>query len=202
MVGFVSPVPGGTFLGLLVSPAGALVGGVYGVYTAVPVKDVEHAELMLMVASDNLKNEGLRQDLVDTMVELGNHHTPLKFVKWPEANDQEIAQAPVTFKDRIDARLEVQVEQTGLRGIYSIDPPVDTFIQIRVQLVDLHDDEILLDERFICASDQERGFKDWADHNGSDFSDEFRSCVPEFAEKIVDDFFRVYPIKWSYSVDF
>lgn len=29
--------------------------------------------------------------------------------------------------------------------------------------------------------------------------EEFEACVPELAEKIVDDFLRVYPVKWSYG---
>lgn len=196
MIGFASPIPGGSFLGLIVSPIGALVGAVYGTYTAVPAEEVERAEAMLVFASENLRNQGLREDFIDAVVELGNRRTPFMFVEWLDTDDRGIARLPAESTDRIDAKLAVRVERTGLRGVYHIDPPTDTFIQIHVQLVGLRDDAILLDERFICASDHERDFIDWADHSGAVFIDEFRDCVPELAEKIVDDFFRVYPVKW------
>jgi len=202
MIGFASPIPGGALLGLLLSPIGALVGAVYGVYTAVPAEEVEHAEAMLAFASENLRSQGLREDFIDAVVELGNRHTPFMFVEWPETDQREIARLSAGSENRINARLAVRVERTGLRGVYHVDPPTDTFIQIHVQLTGLRDDAILLDERFICASDQERDFNDWADHSGAVFITEFRDCVPELAEKIVDDFFRVYPVKWSDGGDF
>ena len=40
------------------------------------------------------------------------------------------------------------------------------------------------------------------DRAGIDLVDEFQACVPELAEKIVDDFFRVYPLRWGGGVAF
>jgi hypothetical protein len=202
MIGFASPIPGGSFLGLLVSPFGALIGGVYGIFSAVPAEEVEHAEVMLGIASENIRQQGLREDFIHVVVELGNRYTPFKFVEWPHSSDVESAKPFQAKKNPIDARLAIRVERTGLRGIYHVDPPTDTFIQIHVQLVGLRDDAILLDERFMCASDQERSFRDWADQAGASLIDEFRDCVPELAEKIVDDFFRVYPVRWSGGVEY
>ena len=202
MIGFASPIPGGTFLGMLVSPFGALVGGIYGIYKAVPAEDVEQAEMMLAIASEKVRNQGLRKDFVAAVIDLGNRRTPFAFVAWPGKDDGKSAKPFQQSTDFIDARLAVRVERTGLRGIYHVDPPSDTFIQVRVRLIGLREDAILFDERFICASDEERGFRDWADHAGSDFIDEFRGCVPELAEKIVDDFFRVYPVRWGDGVAF
>jgi hypothetical protein len=50
MIGLTSPIPGGTFLGILVSPFGAVIGGIYGIFTAVPADEVEHAEVVLAIA--------------------------------------------------------------------------------------------------------------------------------------------------------
>jgi hypothetical protein len=202
MVGFASPLPGGTFLGLLVSPFGALVGGIYGIYTAVPAEEVEHAEVMLSLAAEKVRNQGLRKDLINAVVHLGNRHTPLRFVAWPETDACGVVQPLPASEVRIDARLTMRAERAGLRGIYHVDPPTDTFIQLHVQLVGLRNDDILLDERFICASDEERNFSDWADQGGIGFIDEFRDCAPELAAKIVDDFFRVYPLRWREGVAF
>lgn len=203
MLGFVSPMPGGTYLGLLVSPFSAIVGGIHGVSTAVPAEEVEYAELMLEIAADNIRQMNLREKFVKSVIDLGNARTTIQFVAWPEAPaasrtggmTKQSGLTPVS----IDARLEIRVEETGLRGTYSIDPPMDTFMRIHVRLIRSKDNATLLDEHFTCASDEERTFGDWADHDGADLVDEFKACVPELAEKIVDDFFRVYMFKWRYG---
>ena len=201
MYGFASPVPGGTYIGLLASPFGAIVGGIYGVSTAVPAHEVEHAEVMLAIATDNLRQMGLRENFVNQVIDLGNARTKIKFIALPEAATArltgETAKPSNAAMDAIDARLNIRVEQTGMRGLYSINPPMDTFIRIHVQFIRSADNVLLLDEYFTCASDEERTFADWADHEGSDLVDEFRSCVPELAEKIIDDFFLVYPLEWK-----
>ena len=71
-------------------------------------------------------------------------------------------------KEKIDALLNIQVQKVGLHGIYSIDPPTDTFVQVHVELIRLKDDTILLDEHFTCTSDEKRTYQDWADQGGSD----------------------------------
>ncbi|WP_155303793.1 hypothetical protein [Desulfosarcina widdelii] len=201
MLGFASPVPGGTYIGLLASPFCAVAGGIHGVSTAVPAEDVERAEAMLEIATDNLRQMGLREEFVNSLIDVGNSRTTLQFVLWPETPITPPAEGLAQHTDPkvgdIDARLEISVEETGLRGIYSINPPMDTFIRIRVQLIRSKDSVVLMDEHFICASDEERTFADWADHEGSDLVDEFRTCVPELAEKIIDDFFLVYPLEWN-----
>ena len=47
LIGFVSPIPGGTALGIMVAPFTALFGGVYGAVTAPSVREVEAAEKTL-----------------------------------------------------------------------------------------------------------------------------------------------------------
>ncbi len=201
MLGFASPVPGGTYIGLLASPFGAVVGGIYGVSTAIPAQEVERAEVVLAIATDNLRQMGLREKLVNHVIDLGNARTKIKFVALPESATARITEETTkpsnAAMDTIDARLKISVEQTGMRGLYSINPPMDTFIRIHVEFIRSADNSVLLDEHFTCASDEERTFADWADHEGADLVDEFRTCVPELAEKIIDDFFLVYPLEWK-----
>jgi len=201
MLGFASPVPGGTYIGLLASPFGAVAGGIHGISSAVPAEDVERAEDMLELAAENLRQMGLREEFVNSIIVLGNERTTIQFLACPEVSTTPLMAAttmgPCPNAELIDARLEISTKKAGLRGIYSIDPPMDTFLRIHVQLIRSKDDVILLEEYFTCASDEERTFADWADHGGSDFVDEFRTCVPELAEKIIDDFFLVYPLEWN-----
>ncbi len=198
MIGFVSPVPGGTYLGVLLSPICALVGGVHGIFTAIPAQEVENAQIMLEAATAQFRQMGLRDVLLNRIIALGNDRTTLKFVVWPDGKptsaERGVAEHRKPFVEPIDTHLLISVEKSGLRGMDGIDPPTDVFLQIRVQLIRVKDDSVLLDERFTCASDEERMFLDWAADGGVHFIDEIESCVPELAEKIVDDFFRVYPM--------
>jgi hypothetical protein len=52
----------------------------------------------------------------------------------------------------------------------------------------------MVSETFFCASEKERTYTEWSQNEGRLFVDEFISCIPELAEKIVDDFFLVYPL--------
>ena len=201
MIGFASPIPGGTFLGILVSPFGAIIGGIYGIFTAVPAEEVEHSEVILSIAAEKIRESKLRDAFIRNLIDMGNTTTELTFVDWQESrasshsyNNTHRSYPP---QASIDALLRIQVKKVGLLGSYSIDPPTDTFVQIHVELIRLKDDTILLDEDFTCASGEERPYQDWADQGGTDVIHEFRDCVPELSEKIIDDFFMVYPINWN-----
>ncbi len=198
MIGLTSPIPGGTFLGVLVAPFGAVVGGIYGIFTAVPAEEVEHAEVVLAIASEKIREKKLRDAFIQNLIDRGNITTELTFVDWQEARlpTQPNRNPHLSYPRQvsIDALLKIQVEEVGLHGTYSIDPPTDTFVAVHVELIRLEDDTILIDEHFTCASDQERTYKDWADQAGSDVILEFRDCVPELTEKIIDDLFMVYPV--------
>ena len=197
MVGFVSPIPGGTLLGAAVAPLTAVYGGAYGAANAVPAQEVEAAAMMLENVSNELRQMGLRWEFIDEVVQLGNDRTGLVFVALPDIGPQ-YPNKDVSYSHEdlggVDTILEVKIEKTGLRGIYNIDPLTDIFIQTRVRLIRVEDNLVLMDETLYCMSDEDRTFKEWAAYKGQLFVDEFRSCVPELAEKIVDDFFLVYPM--------
>ena len=204
MIGLTSPIPGGTFLGVLVAPLGAVIGGIYGIFTAVPAEEVEHAEVVLAIATEKIREKKLRDAFIKNLIDMGNTKTKLTFVDWQEARvptqTNRYPHLSYPQQESIDALLKIQVEEVGLHGTYSIDPPTDTFVEVHVELIRLKDDTILLDEHFTCASDEERTYQDWSDQAGSDVIHEFRDCVPELSEKIIDDFFMVYPIRWDDDV--
>jgi hypothetical protein len=197
LIGMASPVPGGTVIGAMAAPFTAVAGGVYGAFNSVPAQQVEAAEAMLTDAAAEIRKIGLPRQFFDEVVRLGNARTGLEFVALPDiqpagpGNGIEYNQADMPG---VDAILELTHEKSGLRGINSIDPPSNTFIQMRSRLIAVEDNKTLLDEIIYCSSDEERTFTDWTQKNGQLFIDEFRTCVPELAEKIVDDFFLVYPI--------
>jgi hypothetical protein len=195
LIGFVSPIPGGTLLGIIVAPFTAFFGGVYGALTAPSVQVVEAAEMALENVVAEIRQMDLRTDFINTVVRMGNDRTGKTFVQFPEP---EVTQPntislnnPSNLSD-IDSILELKIEKTGLRGRYQINPPIDTFVQTKIRLIRTADNSVLLEETLLCLSDEQRTFQEWS-RKEIVFVEEFRSCVPELAEKIIDDFFLVYP---------
>jgi len=198
VIGAIAPVPGGTFIGLLIAPFTAIAGGVYGATKGVPPEDIEKAQAAVDQAIDRLKKINLRQTFIKEVVALGENRTGIEFVKLPGSgpkDPKEVVRYDQTkFRD-IDNVLELRIEEAGLLGPYSFDPPSFAFIEVLVQLMRAEDNEILIDETLFCVSEVDRKYIDWTKNEGQFFVDEFVACIPEIAEKIVDDFFLVYPIK-------
>jgi hypothetical protein len=62
-----------------------------------------------------------------------------------------------------------------------------------VRLIRKNDNEVLLEDTVNCHSEEKR-YTEWAENQGQDFYDDMISCIPLLAEKVVDDFFLVYPL--------
>lgn len=198
IIGAIQPVPGGTIVGLLIAPYTAIAGGVYGATKGVPPEDIEEAQAAIDQAADRLEKMNLRQTFIKEVVALGEKRTGLEFVKLPELGPKDpnevVRYDQMKFQD-IDNVLELRIEEAGLLGPYTFNPPEKAFIKVLVRLSRVEDNEILIDETLFCASEVDRKYIDWAENEGQFFVDEFVACIPEIAEKIVDDFFLVYPIE-------
>jgi hypothetical protein len=140
----------------------------------------------------------LRQTFIKEVVALGEKRTGLEFVKLPESGPKDpnevVRYDQMKFQD-IDNVLGLRIEEAGLLGPYTFNPPSKAFIKVLVQLVQAEDNQILINETLFCVSEVDRKYIDWAENEGQFFVDEFVACIPEIAEKIVDDFFLVYPIE-------
>jgi hypothetical protein len=197
MTGFFSPVPGGALIGAVVAPFTALIGAVYGGITAPAELEVETAETLLARVSADVEKADFREKFQQEVIRMGNANTGYEFIALAEAEPQPPADRVSRRRAQTagcDTILELKIEEVGLRGIYGIDPATDVFVKSHIRLLRAADHSVLLNEKFTCMSDQERKFEEWAAHRGRFYADEFRSCAPELAEKIVDDFFRVYPV--------
>jgi hypothetical protein len=196
VIGLVSPVPGGTLMGVLVAPFTAAAGSVYGASKSLPAEKVDKTEAILNEATTRLRALNLRESFVETVVRLGNERTGWKFVhlpgKGPKARDEVVNYDQLKISG-IDAVLEIRIERSGLRGPLSFDPPSSAFLELRSRLIRLTNNEVVYEETLSCVSD-DRTFAEWADNEGEPFIDAFVLCVPRLAEKVVDDFFLVYPI--------
>jgi hypothetical protein len=197
MVGAVIPAPGTTFIGLFIAPFTAVAGIVYGAVKAPPAEEVERALAALEQATARVRAMNLRVAFTHELVTLGSKRTGLTFVELPGIGPRdrdEVVRYDQLDIPGIDTVLEVRNEKNGLRGSYSIDPPSDTYVEGSVRLIRVKDNNVLLEETIFCASEAERKLVEWTENEGQLIVDEFISCVQELAEKIVDDFFLVYPI--------
>jgi hypothetical protein len=194
--GAASPIPFGTIIGLLFVPITAPVGMVYGAVKAVPVEEVEKAEVAIDQAADRLEAFDARGLFQDEIVRLGSERTGLKFIALtgigPKDPEEVVAYDQLDIPG-IDTVLEMSLEEGGLWGLYTINPSESAFLEIRVRLIRKNDNEVLLEDTVNCHS-EERRYTEWAENQGQDFYDDVISCIPLLAEKVVDDFFLVYPL--------
>jgi hypothetical protein len=196
-IGAVSPVPGGTAMGALISPYTAAAGMVYGAIKAVPPAEVKKAEAASDRAIARLQEMNLRQSFMAEVVKLGKERTDLMFVPLSDMgprHPKEVVQYSQMDIPGIYYILELRPQSAGLRGVYSINPPSTAFMEVTARLIRKQNNEVVISEKFICASEVERTYAEWAENDGQLFIDEFLCCLPELAEKIVDDLFLVYPL--------
>jgi hypothetical protein len=194
--GAASPIPFGTIIGLLFVPITAPVGMVYGAVKAVPAEEVEMAEVAIDQAADRLEVFDARGLFQDEIVRLGSERTGLKFIALAgigPKDPEEVAAYDQLDIPGIDTVLELRLEEGGLWGLYTINPSSSAFLEIRVRLIRKNDNAILLEDTVNCHS-EERRYTEWAENQGQDFYDDMISCIPLLAEKVVDDFFLVYPL--------
>jgi hypothetical protein len=197
VIGAVSPVPGGTVMGALVAPYTAVAGSVYGAIKAAPPSEVNKAEAASDRAIARLREMNLRQSFVAEVVKLGKERTDLMFVTLSDMGPRypkEVVQYNQKDISGVSYILELRPESAGLMGPYRIDPPSTAFLEVSARLIRKHNNEVVISESFVCASEAERTYTQWAENDGQLFIDEFLCCLPELAEKIVDDFFLVYPL--------
>jgi len=213
-VGFVLPIPGGSLLGLFAAPFTAVGGGVYGAATALPKEQVEKARLEIQLAEEELRTMDLHQTLIRKLVALGGENTRHKFVALPDvvapepeatAQDDPLDRYTVVSESKEIARynpldlsgaasvLEIRTHASGLRGRYTINPQTNLFVELDARLIRVRDNQVLISESLSCVSEAQRTYTEWARQEGQLVVEDFLACVDELAEKIIDDFFLIYP---------
>jgi hypothetical protein len=195
-IGFVSPVPGGTFIGALLAPVTGLIGGVMGAIDALPAETVDAIELELESASRRLEAMNLKQSLAAQIQTHGEHTTGRHFTQlpWPESEEgvPGLSVEDVAAYSHVDAILEIVVTRVGLSGEYRIDPPSSAFAETRARLLSTADGGVLLESTVNCHSEP-RKYAQWGEAQGKALVDAFIACVPPMAHKIVEDLFLVWP---------
>lgn len=196
LIGLVAPVPGATFVGVLVAPFTAIAGAAYGVSKTPPLDEVEKAEAGINQALDRLRSQNLNQTSIEDLVRLAEERSPYEFVALPGRGPKQ-SEEKVRYDEMdlhgIDTVLEMRVEKGGLWGSYEIDPPSAAYMETRVRVIRVSNNEKLLEDTVVCIGEQ-RKYLEWGENNGQHFYDNVLDCIPRLREKIVDDLFLVYPL--------
>jgi hypothetical protein len=196
LIGFVSPVPGGTLMGAFLAPFTAIIGATYGAFISVSGKKIDQAKHTLALAEQQLAKDllvdRLRADVISAGVGSG-----IEFVGLPQLGPrqpgEELAYDEFGLAP-LDVVLEIRVERLGLTGRWSINPPTRSYLELVARVYRVSDNLLVFDESMLCSSEVERPFTEWAQGDGVAFLDQANACIPELAEKVVSDLFLVYPL--------
>lgn len=181
VVGAVLPVPGTTFFAALLSPFTGVIGAVWGAIVALPADEVTRAEASIDAAVAEMGRDTPQRSLARRILELA-----------PGRADALVYEATAEDTSRPDAILETKIEAAGLEGEYSIDPPSSSFVEVHARLLAGANGEVLLEDAIRCVGD-EHSYVDWARDDGALFTRTLRACFDPLAERLVDDFFLLYP---------
>ena len=195
LIGLVAPVPGATFVWVLIAPFTAVAGAAYGVTRTPPLEDVERAEAGINQALERMQSQNIGQASLVDFVQLAEERSRFDFValpgRGPKQRGEEVRYDEMNLNS-IDTILELRVEKGGLWGSYEIDPPSAAYMDTRVRLIRASDNEVLLEDSVVCIGEQ-RKYLEWGESNGQRFYDSILACIPRLQKKVIDDLFLVYP---------
>ncbi len=190
--GVVSPIPGGTIIGIILSPIGGVVGFFRGMVVAEPTDKVEAAEKTLHQAAEKLRSMNLgdrfREELLSLAVERTGKQFHFYADQGPLNHNEKIVYNPADFPGA-DTVLEIRPLRAGLWGLWTVNPPTAPFAEVGIRLIRLNDGKVLIDDIIMCAG-EERTYEVWAE-NSDLFVEEIVKTIPRLVGKIVDDTFLV-----------
>jgi len=190
--GVVSPVPGGTIIGIALSPIGGVIGFFRGMGHAEPADKVEAAEKTLLEAAEKLRNMGLDKVFEQELLLDAGKLPGKKFTIYKNQGPMSASEKTTynqTDYPGADAVLEIRPIRAGLWGLWTVNPPSAPFVELGIRLIRLRDNKVFIDDIILCAG-EERSYDTWAE-NSDLFVEEIIKCIPRLVEKIVDDTFRV-----------
>jgi len=196
LIGFLAPVPGGTFVGCLIAPFTGLWGGFRGAAHAPSSEAVTRAQAGIDAALHRLAAADLRRTTLEPFLQYAAQRSGRRFVGLPgrgPTRPDEVVRYDTLGLEGVDTVLEIDVQHAGLWGRYEVDPPSAAFLEVRIRLVRASDNHLLLDDEVMCLGEQ-RPFEEWGQGEGQAFYDEILAMIPRLPEKVVDDLFRVYPL--------
>lgn len=183
---------GGAAAGILLSPACALGGAVYGAIAAETSEKVEEAEATLNKAVVDLN---IREAIRDRLFQIAHQETryalTLLIGQAPAARDAVVADRS-SARQETDTILEVSVPRFGLEG-GGINPPLPLVVTAHARLVRGADGTQLYAAAWTYRSGT-RKFLEWAANNGQPLRAELERAVQTLAETIVEELFLLYRI--------
>ena len=147
-------------------------------------------------ALDRLQALRPQHTIRDAVVQRGQECTPFEFVALADLGPQtpdDVGRYEAQDLPNIDTILELRAARAGLKRPWAIDPSSSAFIDMRARLIRVSDHTVLYDDTISCRS-EERKYTAWAMQQGQPLYEAFIACLPRLTEKVIDDFFLVYPL--------
>ncbi|MBI5623754.1 MAG: hypothetical protein HY924_08255 [Elusimicrobia bacterium] len=177
-------------IGILLTPAGALVGGVAGAILAEKPEVVEAWEAEV---GEGLRALGAQAGLRDAVLKWGLRKTSIKLMPLDGQGPASLEGQPdySGLKDRgVDTVLEVSVLGVGLSGAKTLNPDLALLVTARSRVVSVSDGKELFSRDYSCSG-AERKFKEWAARSGAKLRPAFQGCVFRLARSMVLEAFQL-----------
>jgi len=186
--GLYSGNPLGAAAGVVISPVGALVGGVYGTIEGVTEsKKKETASALNEVVMDFKIQEMMR----DRFLAVARDKTTYPFIlldeKGPTVPDDEVNYHPISDKG-VDTVVEISVLRYGLWAEPGMNPPLSLFMTVTTKLKRVSDGVVVCNHTFRYEGLEKLKFTKWALDHGKPLRDgmdrSFESLSKEMVEKV------------------
>ena len=180
--------PFGLLLGIMLVPVAAPIGYVVGRSKAESAEKVDKTEAALTNVLTDLR---IQETMRDHFLRVAREQTRHPFVVFeeqgPTTPDEELSYASLAGKG-IDTVLEISVLNFGLRGPWSINPPLTFFMTLRTRLIRTVDGEVVY-----VATQRHKGkklkFVNWATNDAQPLREDFDRCYKNLPEGIVNKLF-------------
>ena len=176
------------FVGIALSPVGAVVGGVGGAITADSADKVTGHEIKVKNALANLPiQENMRDKFISRLSDLKTF--PVTVI--PDAGPAMEGEKPDyrQFKSRgIGSVNEIEVRNLELSGPGKVRPNLYVRLEVQVRLILLEDNSEKYCKVFMCSSQADE-FENWAAEDAKKFREEIESCFNDVADWSVQDLY-------------
>ena len=177
-------------MGIVISPAVAAGGAIYGAIEGETTKTIRKTEETLNHCLVDLGTQGVIQEQV---LSLARERSRCIFVvseqSGPNVLDEETIYDSLNGKG-VDTVLEISVRKFGLwREKDAIDPPLSLFMTVSTRLIRIKDNTVLSNRTFRYESLEKRKFTKWAKNDAQPFREELDCCLGSLAERIVAELF-------------
>jgi outer membrane lipoprotein SlyB len=194
--------PGTLIIGIILSPVGAVVGGMYGAGAAEPAERIEAYEIEL---NRTIAECNAQKAMLTRFSATASRRTGRTFVEIAGMQHTTQAAEPEYTSiahNGIETVMEIAVLKYGLEGAWTFDPPLYFFMTAKARVLKTADGSVLYSNIFQYKSDKKEiiTFADWAADHAFRFRRERDTAFSTLSERIVEELFQL-PVRTIKPLD-